>query len=48
MSRIRIALALVAVAAVAAFGVGSALGANPKLTGTVGPDSSFTIKLTAL
>jgi plastocyanin len=47
MSRIRITLALVAAVAVAALGAGSALGANPKLTATVGPDSSFTIKLTA-
>jgi plastocyanin len=43
MSRIRIALAVLIVAAVAALGVGSAFAATPVLKGTVGP--GFTITL---
>jgi hypothetical protein len=47
MSRsIRLAFALVLVLAVAAIGVASVSAATPRLTGTVGPDSSFAIKLT--
>jgi plastocyanin len=44
---LRLRLALAAVAAIAALVIPTAVGAaTPKLVGTVGPDSSFTIKLT--
>jgi plastocyanin len=47
MSRsIRLAFALVFVVVVAVVGVASASAATPTLNGTVGPDSSFAIKLT--
>jgi plastocyanin len=44
MSRIRISLAVVVVALVAALGVSSALAATPVLKGTVGPGFTITLK----